>query len=29
VQRAWATPLYRALYDPDGRPWRDRLRSRL
>ena len=29
VQRAWATPLYRGLYDPDGRPWRDRLRARL
>jgi phosphatidylserine/phosphatidylglycerophosphate/cardiolipin synthase-like enzyme len=29
VQRVWATPLYRALYDPDGRPWRDRIRGRL
>jgi phosphatidylserine/phosphatidylglycerophosphate/cardiolipin synthase-like enzyme len=29
LQRAWATPLYRALYDPDGRPWRDRVRGRL
>ena len=29
VQRLWATPLYRGLYDPDGRPWRDRLRARL
>jgi hypothetical protein len=28
-QRVWATPLYRAVYDPDGRPWRDRLRGRL
>jgi len=22
--RVWATPLYRLLYDPDGRPWRSR-----
>ncbi len=22
----WATPLYRVVYDPDGRPWRLRLR---
>ncbi|MGH8890475.1 MAG: phospholipase D family protein [Acidothermaceae bacterium] len=22
--RAWATPLYRLIYDPDGRPWRSR-----
>jgi hypothetical protein len=29
VQRLWATPLYRMVYDPDGRPWRDRLRRRL
>jgi phosphatidylserine/phosphatidylglycerophosphate/cardiolipin synthase-like enzyme len=29
VQRIWATPLYRVVYDPDGRPWRDRLRGRL
>jgi phosphatidylserine/phosphatidylglycerophosphate/cardiolipin synthase-like enzyme len=29
VQRLWATPLYRVVYDPDGRPWRDRLRGRL
>jgi phosphatidylserine/phosphatidylglycerophosphate/cardiolipin synthase-like enzyme len=28
AQRAWATPLYRGLYDPDGRAWRDRLRRR-
>ena len=28
-QRLWATPLYRIVYDPDGRPWRDRLRGRL
>jgi phosphatidylserine/phosphatidylglycerophosphate/cardiolipin synthase-like enzyme len=29
TQRLWATPLYRTVYDPDGRPWRDRLRGRL
>jgi phosphatidylserine/phosphatidylglycerophosphate/cardiolipin synthase-like enzyme len=29
VQRLWATPLYRVIYDPDGRPWPDRLRGRL
>ena len=29
VQRLWATPLYRMVYDPDGRPWRDRLGGRL
>jgi phosphatidylserine/phosphatidylglycerophosphate/cardiolipin synthase-like enzyme len=29
VQRLWATPLYRMVYDPDGRPWRDRIRGRL
>ena len=29
VQRLWAAPLYRLVYDPDGRPWRDRLRGRL
>ncbi|KUL39772.1 phospholipase D family protein [Actinoplanes awajinensis] len=23
-QRVWATPAYRLIYDPDGRPWRDR-----
>ncbi len=28
AERLWANPLYRALYDPDGRPWRDRLRRR-
>jgi hypothetical protein len=28
-QRLWATPLYRMVYDPDGRPWRDRVRGRL
>ena len=25
--RAWATPMYRLFYDPDGRPWRDRRRG--
>jgi phosphatidylserine/phosphatidylglycerophosphate/cardiolipin synthase-like enzyme len=29
VERIWASPLYRMVYDPDGRPWRDRLQSRL
>jgi phosphatidylserine/phosphatidylglycerophosphate/cardiolipin synthase-like enzyme len=29
LERLWATPLYRLVYDPDGRPWRDRLRGRL
>lgn len=29
VQRVWATPLYRWVYDPDGRSWHDRLRRRL
>jgi phosphatidylserine/phosphatidylglycerophosphate/cardiolipin synthase-like enzyme len=24
LQRVWAEPLYRLLYDPDGRPWRER-----
>jgi phosphatidylserine/phosphatidylglycerophosphate/cardiolipin synthase-like enzyme len=28
VQRLWATPLYRMVYDPDGRPRWDRLRGR-
>jgi phosphatidylserine/phosphatidylglycerophosphate/cardiolipin synthase-like enzyme len=23
-QRLWAVPAYRLMYDPDGRPWRDR-----
>jgi phosphatidylserine/phosphatidylglycerophosphate/cardiolipin synthase-like enzyme len=23
-QRIWAVPAYRMIYDPDGRPWRDR-----
>ena len=29
TQRVWAEPLYRMVHDPDGRPWRDRLRRRL
>ncbi len=29
MSRIWATPLYRLIFDPDGRPWRDRLRGRL
>jgi phosphatidylserine/phosphatidylglycerophosphate/cardiolipin synthase-like enzyme len=29
VQRIWVTPLLRLVYDPDGRPWRDRVRRRL
>jgi phosphatidylserine/phosphatidylglycerophosphate/cardiolipin synthase-like enzyme len=29
VQRLWANPLYRMVYDPDGRPLRDRIRGRL
>lgn len=28
LTRLWAVPLYRFLYDPDGRPWRDRWRHR-
>jgi phosphatidylserine/phosphatidylglycerophosphate/cardiolipin synthase-like enzyme len=24
--RAWSAPLYRTVYDPDGRPWRERMR---
>lgn len=27
--RVWAEPLYRLIYDPDGRSYRDRLRDRL
>jgi phosphatidylserine/phosphatidylglycerophosphate/cardiolipin synthase-like enzyme len=26
--RLWAVPVYRAVYDPDGRAWRDRLAGR-
>jgi phosphatidylserine/phosphatidylglycerophosphate/cardiolipin synthase-like enzyme len=26
--RLWAVPAYRLVYDPDGRPWRDRMRGR-
>jgi phosphatidylserine/phosphatidylglycerophosphate/cardiolipin synthase-like enzyme len=29
AQRLWSRPLYRLVYDPDGRPLRDRLRGRL
>ena len=29
AQRYWAAPLYRLVYDPDGRPLRDRIRGRL
>ena len=25
--RLWAVPVYRAIYDPDGRSYRDRLKS--
>ncbi len=28
LDRAWARPIYRVLYDPDGRAWRDRVRRR-
>jgi phosphatidylserine/phosphatidylglycerophosphate/cardiolipin synthase-like enzyme len=28
LQRLWGTALYRTIYDPDGRAWRDRLRGR-
>ena len=28
IHRAWAVPLYRLLYDPDGRAIRDRIRHR-
>lgn len=26
--RLWAVPMYRMVYDPDGRSWRDKLRHR-
>jgi phosphatidylserine/phosphatidylglycerophosphate/cardiolipin synthase-like enzyme len=26
--RLWAVPVYRLVYDPDGRPWRARVRHR-
>jgi len=29
AERAWASLLLRFVYDPDGRPWRDRIRRRL
>jgi phosphatidylserine/phosphatidylglycerophosphate/cardiolipin synthase-like enzyme len=25
--RVWAVPAYRLIYDPDGRPWRDRIKK--
>jgi hypothetical protein len=28
LDRVWARPIYHALYDPDGRAWRDRLMGR-
>ncbi|MGV8965863.1 MAG: phospholipase D family protein [Cellulomonas sp.] len=28
LQRVWAEPAYRMVFDPDGRPWRDRVRGR-
>jgi hypothetical protein len=28
VQRLWGSPLLRLVYDPDGRPLRDRVRRR-
>jgi phosphatidylserine/phosphatidylglycerophosphate/cardiolipin synthase-like enzyme len=28
LTRLWAVPAYRIVYDPDGRPWRDRFRHR-
>jgi phosphatidylserine/phosphatidylglycerophosphate/cardiolipin synthase-like enzyme len=27
LQRLWAVPAYRLIYDPDGRPWRARVRG--
>jgi phosphatidylserine/phosphatidylglycerophosphate/cardiolipin synthase-like enzyme len=27
-RRLWAVPAYRVVYDPDGRPWRDRMKGR-
>jgi phosphatidylserine/phosphatidylglycerophosphate/cardiolipin synthase-like enzyme len=26
LSRLWATPVYKIVYDPDGRPWRKRMR---
>jgi hypothetical protein len=26
--KLWAVPVYRLVYDPDGRSWRDRLHDR-
>ena len=28
LTKLWAVPAYRLVYDPDGRPWRDRLHHR-
>jgi phosphatidylserine/phosphatidylglycerophosphate/cardiolipin synthase-like enzyme len=28
LTRLWAVPVYRLVYDPDGRPWRARIRRR-
>jgi phosphatidylserine/phosphatidylglycerophosphate/cardiolipin synthase-like enzyme len=28
LQRVWAEPVFRTVFDPDGRPWRDRIRGR-
>jgi phosphatidylserine/phosphatidylglycerophosphate/cardiolipin synthase-like enzyme len=28
LTKLWAIPIYRLVYDPDGRPWRDRVRGR-
>ena len=28
LTRLWAKPFYLSVYDPDGRPWRDRIRGR-
>ena len=28
MTRMWAAPTYRMIYDPDGRPWRLRIRGR-
>jgi phosphatidylserine/phosphatidylglycerophosphate/cardiolipin synthase-like enzyme len=28
LTKLWAVPVYRLVYDPDGRPWRDRLARR-
>jgi phosphatidylserine/phosphatidylglycerophosphate/cardiolipin synthase-like enzyme len=28
LTRLWAVPVYRLMYDPDGRSWKERLRNR-